>query len=182
MMQDLLKAIEFATNAHKNQMRKASSIPYIMHPFSVGMILKEYGFENDVVIAGILHDVIEDTTFSYKDIKKNFSKEIADMVQACSENKSFSWEERKKHTIKELKKANRKVCAIISADKLHNIITILKDLEKEKDVFSIFNRPKESQKWYYQSLLNSLKENLEFKNEKIIKELEKKIESLFGKI
>ena len=99
------KALNFAINAHKGQIRKAEpDKPKIFHPIDVGNILKKYGYDENVVAAGYLHDVVEDTSYSFDDIKKRFGKDIASLVYVASEpDKSLSWEERKKHTIDTIK-------------------------------------------------------------------------------
>ena len=76
----LLDAIEFASLAHKDQVRKGEPIPYVSHPFAVGLILLNTGYSEDVVIAGILHDVVEDTKFSSKDIEEKFGLKISELV------------------------------------------------------------------------------------------------------
>lgn len=92
-----LKAKEFAIKAHKGQVRKSDKEkPMIIHPINVGQILKQYGFDENVVSAGYLHDVVEDTSYEIEDIKDNFNDDIASLVYGASEpDKSLSWEERK---------------------------------------------------------------------------------------
>ena len=64
------KALEFAITAHKGQVRKSEpDKPMIFHPINVGNILKEYGFDSNVIAAGYLHDVVEDTKHTFDDIK-----------------------------------------------------------------------------------------------------------------
>ena len=99
------KAKEFAIKAHKGQVRKnEKDKPMIMHPISVAELLEEYGYDDNVVAAGYLHDVVEDTKYTIEDIEKEFGKDIASLVMGASErDKSLSWEERKQHTIDETK-------------------------------------------------------------------------------
>ncbi|NOY61323.1 MAG: HD domain-containing protein, partial [Calditrichaeota bacterium] len=61
-MHEMEKAIIFAARAHHNQFRKRGDIPYITHPFTVALILQKQGYSRDVVIAGLLHDTVEDTS------------------------------------------------------------------------------------------------------------------------
>ena len=96
------KAIEFAAIRHKDQKRKGTELPYIVHPMEVMQILTENGCDEIVIVAGILHDTIEDTETTYDDILENFGKEIADIVASESEDKSKSWKERKQTTIDRL--------------------------------------------------------------------------------
>jgi len=85
----------FAINAHMEQVRKSEpDKPMIIHPISVGMLLEEYGYDDTVVAAGYLHDVVEDTNYTIEDIKKEFGEEVASLVMGASEpDKSLSWEE-----------------------------------------------------------------------------------------
>jgi (p)ppGpp synthase/HD superfamily hydrolase len=83
----IFKVIEFATLAHSGQYRKGTKIPYIVHPLAVGQILIEHGCSVQVVIAGILHDTLEDTRVTIGEINDLFGKEVADLVQAVSEPK-----------------------------------------------------------------------------------------------
>ena len=69
-------AIYFATKAHTGQKRKQEDIDMIFHPFTVGMILQRNGCDEDIVAAGILHDVVEDTQYTFDDIERSFGKQI----------------------------------------------------------------------------------------------------------
>lgn len=68
-------AIFFATKAHKGQRRKQKDVDMIFHPFTVGMILQRNGYDEDVVAAGILHDVVEDTQYTFDDIEREFGED-----------------------------------------------------------------------------------------------------------
>ena len=94
-------AKNFAIDAHDGQRRKSDkSKPMIIHPINVANILNEYGFDENVVAAGYLHDTVEDTKVTLDDLKNSFGEDIASLVEGASEpDKSLSWEERKKHTI-----------------------------------------------------------------------------------
>ena len=150
----IFKAIEFSTKAHTGLYRKGTKIPYITHPLNVAQILIEYECPESVVTAGILHDTLEDTQATVDDIRDAFGYEVADLVNAVSEpNKSDTWENRKAHTIKHLKTASPEVLMISLADKMDNIKKIREDYEKiGNKVWERFNRPKEKQKWYYETL------------------------------
>lgn len=95
------KAKEFAIKAHQNQIRKSEKDkPMVIHPISVAKLLEEYNYDDTVIAAAYLHDIVEDTKYTIEDIKYEFGKDIASLVEASTEpNKSLSWEERKLHTI-----------------------------------------------------------------------------------
>ena len=89
-------AIKVSTKAHEGQYRKGTNLPYISHPYAVGMLLMSYECTSEVVAAGILHDTVEDTELTLKDIEEQFGPKVASIVEGCSEpNKEWSWEERK---------------------------------------------------------------------------------------
>lgn len=155
-------AIVFAAEAHSGQVRKGTTIPYITHPFSVAMLLQEVGCGEDVVIAGLLHDTVEDTDVTLDDVKARYGERVAELVNAASEpNKAAPWKERKEHTIEFVANAPVDVKCLSCADKLHNIRSILSDLEKQGcSLWERFNRGRDEQLWYYTALLQSFYRNL----------------------
>lgn len=147
-------AIEFAAQAHARQCRKGTNIPYIIHPLGVAKTLIECGCSEVVIIAGLLHDTVEDTPVTIEEIEQRFGRKVARLVTGASEpDKSDTWENRKRHTINYLETAPMDVVLIAVADKLDNIRAIREDYEKMGEkVWSRFNRPKADQQWYFQSL------------------------------
>jgi (p)ppGpp synthase/HD superfamily hydrolase len=124
------QAIEFAAYAHRDQKRKGTDIPYISHPYAVGMILLKAGCSEEVVAAGILHDTLEDTDTTERDVLERFGPVVLEIVKGCSEpDKGASWEERKQHTLDELKQADLPIRLVACEDKLHNIRAIQRDLK-----------------------------------------------------
>lgn len=153
------KALKFAIDAHRGQVRKSDKEkPMIIHPINVGNILSEYGFDDNVIAAGYLHDVVEDTSYTIEDIKEIFGNDIASLVIGASEpDKSLSWEERKQHTIDTVKHLDLRHKAVVCADKISNLedLKIISLINGKYD-FSAFKRGKESQKWYYSEVYHSL--------------------------
>ncbi|MCR5483911.1 MAG: HD domain-containing protein [Bacilli bacterium] len=153
------EAFEFALNAHDGQRRKSDTKkPMIIHPMNVANILNEYGFDENVIAAGYLHDTVEDTPVTFENIKEKFGDDIASLVYGASEpDKSLSWEERKQHTIDTIKTLDLRHKAIICADKISNLedMRILFEIKGEYD-FSAFKRGFDSQKWYYTEVYKNL--------------------------
>ena len=153
------KAKDFAIKAHSGQVRKSEpDKPMIVHPINVAMLLEEYGYDDNVVAAGYLHDVVEDTRYTIEDIREMFGDDIADLVNSASEpNKKLSWEERKRHTIESVKYLPSRNKALICADKISNLedIMIRNGKTGVKD-YSDFKRGEEKQKWYYTNVYKSL--------------------------
>ena len=158
----IFDAIEFAAKAHSGQFRKGTKIPYIVHPLGVAKLLIELDSSEEVIVAGILHDVVEDTHITIEEIKKHFGKKVADLVYGASEpNRQDSWKNRKQHTIDFLESASMESLMLGCADKLHNITSIRKDFEKHGGAFwNRFSRPKNDQKWYYKSLVGVFESRL----------------------
>lgn len=153
------QAKAFAINAHMGQIRKNEpDKPMIMHPISVGILLEEYGYDEAVIAAGYLHDVVEDTKYTIKDIKNNFGEDVANLVMGASEpDKSLSWEERKIHTIEETKKLPLRNKLVICADKINNLEDLMIKFQKSGNRdFSAFKRGEKEQKWYYTNVYESL--------------------------
>lgn len=149
----LASAFYFAVKAHEYQVRKGTGLPYIEHPTRVAALLMEMHASCDMVTAGFLHDVVEDTDRTTEEIAKMFGPAVAKLVDAVTENKNETWEERKHKTIKGLKTADYAVVRLSLADKLDNLRSIADDYARSGDnVWLRFSRPFEKQKWYYTGL------------------------------
>lgn len=155
----IFKAIEFAARAHSGQYRKKTKIPYIVHPLQVAQILIEHDSPGNAVIAAILHDTIEDCETTLSDIKNHFGENIAHLVACVTEpEKSQPWEVRKQHTLDSIAELPLEAILVLCADKLHNLQSIRKDIEKQGEaVWQRFSRPKEKQKLYFNSILAEIK-------------------------
>jgi (p)ppGpp synthase/HD superfamily hydrolase len=150
-------AIIFASLKHDGQKRKGTNIPYISHPMEVMQILTQNGCSEAVIIAGILHDTLEDTKATTKEIKNLFGSEILAIVASESEDKSKMWKERKQRTINELAKAPVDTKLVCCADKLSNIRSMYADkLDIGDKLWERFNAGKDDIRWYYESLVNQL--------------------------
>lgn len=154
----LHEAIRFAAQAHNGQVRKETEIPYIVHPFEVVQILTEAGCETALLVAGLLHDTLEDTEITDHEIGERFGRKVLALVQSESEDKSKSWEERKQHTVDFLRQdATLDQMMLACADKLSNLRSIKADLKRMGDqLWNRFSRGKEKQRWYYGGLADAL--------------------------
>ncbi|WP_373231764.1 HD domain-containing protein [Cohnella sp.] len=173
------QAIEFAAKAHRGQKRKGTKIPYISHPYAVGMILQQAGCEEEIIISGILHDTLEDTKTTEEELLTLFGPAVLEIVKGCSEpDKGASWEERKQHTLDDLKDAPMSVRQVACADKLHNIRSIKSDLAKiGEEAWTRFKRGSESQRWYYTGLVESLGYTERFA---LLDQLQDEVDVVFG--
>ncbi len=160
------QAIIYAANAHVGRHRKGTRMPYIVHPMETMMITAHLTNEIETIAAAALHDVVEDTEYTYHDIELAFGKKIADLVSEESENKregqdkALTWRIRKEETILSTKGKTLEAKKIMLADKLSNLRASRRDYKvtgiKMWDKFNMKD-PKE-QKWYYTSVLGALSE------------------------
>ena len=159
-------AIIFAMNAHKGQVRKGKNTPYIFHPLEALFIAKSLTSNTNVLMASVLHDVIEDTAYSYDDIVNNFGKEVANIINYESEDKmedkspEDTWKIRKIRQLSILRNAPYEAKVVCLADKLANMREIYSDYAVIGDeLFKRFNnKNKSEQAWYYTEFANILKD------------------------
>ena len=153
----LNKAIRFATDRHAGQLRKGSTTPYILHPLEVLTILASLQADTDLLIAGLLHDTVEDTNTTPKELLQEFGPEVTRLVCCHSEDKRRSWKERKLTAIRETRQADRRLKLLILADKLSNIRSMVRDHRSLGESFwNRFNAPREEQRWYYGQIIDAL--------------------------
>jgi (p)ppGpp synthase/HD superfamily hydrolase len=152
------KAIRVACLAHQGQIRKGSDVPYISHLFAVALMLQNAKASPEQVAAGILHDTLEDTLYTYEELLNDFGQTVTDYVKFCSEHDpKASWQLRKQHTLDSLINAPDEVRLIVCADKLHNLLSIKEDLiSKGETVWERFGKGRDSQAWYYKELARIL--------------------------
>jgi len=158
-MKPIDKAIIFAAEKHAGQPRKGTDIPYIVHPIDVMKILIENNCSEKVIIAGILHDTIEDAKVPPDEIREKFSQDILELVQSESEDKTKTWEERKQATIDHLKTASLETKLVCCADKLSNIRSMASDKALVGDkLWERFNASKDRIQWYYKGISSAMTE------------------------
>ncbi len=166
------EALSFAAVAHRDQVRKGSGepgVPYIIHPMHVATILMRHGFGEDLVIAGLLHDTIEDCEVERATIARHFGDGVAALVDAVSEKKvdvpggeRRPWRARKEEQLAHLvASASADVAALKAADALHNASATLRDLERHgAGVWARFNAGAEETVWYYGEIRRACAQSL----------------------
>lgn len=153
-------AFEFAAQMHHNQRYKYNDEHHqIAHVSFVGALLMRYGFPEEVVAAGILHDVVEDTNANIEDVEKHFGKKVAELVKAETVDQSIPWQERQRLMQENAKKARPEVKAIKLADMIHQLTLFADNRHKtSQDNYLKVHDAKESY-WKYEQLVESCATN-----------------------
>jgi len=145
---------------HAGQARKASTIPYIAHLMGVASLVLEAGGDEDLAIAALLHDVVEDCGGAsiLSKIRQQFGNRVAKVVDGCTDTDTYPkppWRERKENYLAHLKDADAGTRLVSAADKLNNVRSILSDYRETGElVWARFNGGREGTLWYYRALLD----------------------------
>jgi (p)ppGpp synthase/HD superfamily hydrolase len=154
------QALRVAAVAHDRQRRKGAPVPYFAHAAGVALILARAGFRDEgLLAAAILHDVVEDTDVDVEQLREQFPEDVVELVEAVSERKTDArgakrpWEDRKREHLDQIGDAPRAARAIVLADKLHNLETMLLDLSTGEIRFSAFHAAPDRVVWYYEQMI-----------------------------
>lgn len=142
------KAYELAKNAHGDQKRRSGE-PYIIHPVAVAYILAEYHMDVETIVAALLHDVIEDTEYTYEDLTREFNEQIAYMVESVSKMTRLNYQSKEESQAEYIRKMilsmsnDIRIILIKLVDRLHNMRTLeymssKKQIEKSKETLDIY--------------------------------------------
>ena len=181
------RALAVAAKAHAAQKRKGTDIPYIMHPFHVALILDRHGYPEDVVIAGVLHDLLEDTDHAEESLRAEFGDEVVRLVKSVSEVKTEGgtkrpWRVRKEEQLDHLRHATPHEAALKGADALHNVRSILNDLKTHGiETMKRFNAIPADQIWYFGGVAEIVRQRLGGENALAL-EFEDAVAELRGKL
>jgi (p)ppGpp synthase/HD superfamily hydrolase len=154
-----LLAFVFAAEKHSGQTRKASTIPYLAHLMGVASLVLEFGGDEDMAIAALLHDVVEDCGGApmLKEVRRKFGARVAKIVDGCTDSDTEPkppWRERKESYIRHLKNGDADTRLVSAADKLNNVRSILADRRNVGEaVWARFHGGREGTLWYYRALL-----------------------------
>lgn len=167
------KALLYATHVHGGQVRKGTPIPYIAHLLAVSATVLEYDGCEDMAIAGLLHDAVEDQGGEPRlaDIRNRFGDRVADIVHSCSDTvantsagqQKEDWNTRKKRYVEHLSLVDEDTLLVSLSDKIHNARSILRDLRKPKIGKTVWDRFKSSRAdtlWYYRELATAFQRRL----------------------
>lgn len=152
-------AVIYATQCHSQQVRKGTELPYIIHSLEVMHILFLMGGRAELLAAGVLHDVVEDTDATLEDLEQKFGAVVAKLVASHTElHKELPWEERKQQALKEVAVAGKEEQQLVLADKLANIRAMVRDYNQlGEKLWERFKRGRKEQAWYYHGGVEALK-------------------------
>lgn len=158
------QAMRTAAIAHRDHKRKSTDIPYIVHLFSVMTLVSQETHDEDVLIAALLHDTLEDVAdqYSREDMLRDFGERVVAIVEGVTKDDTLtSWRDRSESYLSNLKLASDESVIVAAADKLHNLQSTLTDLnEQGEKLWDRFNSGKYDQLWWYESVANVIAERL----------------------
>ncbi|MGA7630300.1 MAG: HD domain-containing protein [Terriglobales bacterium] len=152
------RAFRYAAEKHAGQTRKQTAVPYLSHLMAVASLVLEAGGDEDMAIAALLHDVVEDCGGMprLREVRKLFGRRVAHIVEGCTDSfgePKAEWVERKKDYLREVTHADAETRLVSASDKLHNVRTILADYRQEGEaIWARFSGKKEGTLWYYRAL------------------------------
>jgi (p)ppGpp synthase/HD superfamily hydrolase len=173
--------LEYAARVHARQLRKKTGRPYIGHLLSVAAIVIEYGGDEDMAIAALLHDAVEDQGGlpRLRDIRKTFGERVARIVDGCTDSYAEpkpAWLERKRAYLGRLRGEPAEVLLVSAADKLSNVRETLHDVRVHgNEIFARFAGKREGTLWYYRALV---KEFRKAGGNALVEELERAVTEL----
>lgn len=158
------KALAYAADLHRDQVRKGTCVPYVTHLLAVAAIVGENGGTESEVIAALLHDAPEDAGGEPRlaEIRARFGDGVADIVAGCTdthEDPKPPWRQRKEDYLAHLSEAPTPVRLVSAADKLHNARSVLADYRAiGEGLWDRFNGGKAGTLWYYRAVADKLAE------------------------
>ena len=163
------RALAVAARCHAGQTRKDNPTPYIAHPVAVAMIVSDFTEDQDVVVAALLHDVLEDvppSVYSAADMTAEFGERVTEMVRGVSEEKTAGeetppWRVRKEGYLAQLAEDSQECLLISAADKIHNLRSMVAAHGKlGADMWGIFNAGPDEKLWFYGAIADTVAERL----------------------
>ena len=160
----LIRAINTAAWAHRDHVRKGTDIPYISHIFGVMHLVSEVTDDEDVLIAALFHDILEDVPeeYSAEEMEADFGPRVVELVGGVTKDSSLpDWQSRADASLQHLRSSDDGSVLISAADKLHNLLSILADHQAiGEDIWARFNSGKERQQWWYRAVSDVAAERL----------------------
>lgn len=157
------EAVAYAAALHATQLRKSTDVPYIAHLLGVASLVLEAEGDEDMAIAGLLHDAAEDQGGEARlhDIEARFGSRVALFVRSCSDSLAADPRQKEEYALRKsrylahLRQADRDTVTVATADKVHNARAIHTDLQNGIDVFARFNGTAEQILAYYDACIET---------------------------
>jgi GTP pyrophosphokinase len=171
----------FANRKHAGQARKKTRVPYVSHLLGVAGLVLEAGGDEDLAIAALLHDVVEDCGGEpmLKEVRRRFGRRVARMVDGCTDayvTPKPPWQQRKEGYLKRLRGNDDDTRLVSAADKLHNARSILLDYrESGESIWERFQGKREGTLWYYRALVKEFDRK---RSNRLTKELKRVVNEL----
>jgi len=161
------QAIKAAALLHQDQFRKGPiGLPFVTHPMSVMTVLRDYTDNENTLVAALLHDTVEDTDYTLEEMRKDFGKEVSDLVATVtqpeySRNTKMTWLEIKQAYAKQIKKGAKEAVMISAADKTHNFRSMIEDYyDHHEDFIKDFGPNLDNRLEAYQIISNAINNRL----------------------
>ncbi len=163
MTERFSRALTYAEVLHREQTRKGNGSPYVGHLLAVASLVMDAGGSEDECIAALLHDAVEDQGGPARaaEIRHVFGSEVADIVDACTEDKSkgADWRSRKLGAVRKTRAAGPSARLVLAADKLHNCRSLIAALDRNGErTWDTFNGSRAGIVWYYRAMANAIAE------------------------
>lgn len=160
----LMRGIAIASRAHDGHYRKGSGVPYISHPMSVMWIAASVTNDEDVLLAALFHDILEDVPENYSraEMEDEFGPRVVEIVEGVTKDSSLpSWQERADAYLEQLSHGSEESVIVAAADKFHNLSQTLEDLDRDGHaLWERFRSTPSQQLWWYTSVRNVIAERL----------------------
>jgi (p)ppGpp synthase/HD superfamily hydrolase len=153
------EALSWAAALHNLQIRKGAGTPYVCHLLAVAALVLEDGGDEDQTIAALLHDAVEDQggRKTREEIYRRFGERVGRIVDACTDSDVYPkppWKERKEKYLSHIAGAPEEVLRVVTADKLHNLWSIERDLLAQGEtLWGRFKSGRTEQLWFYTEFL-----------------------------
>ena len=163
------RALAVAARCHAGQTRKDDPTPYIAHPVAVAMIVSDFTTDEDVVVAALLHDVLEDvppSVYSAADMTAEFGERVTEMVRGVSEEKAAGqetppWRVRKEGYLAQLADDSPECLLISAGDKIHNLRSMVAAHGRLGDeMWGLFNAGPDEKLWFYGAIADTVCQRL----------------------
>jgi (p)ppGpp synthase/HD superfamily hydrolase len=180
------KALIFAKRKHAGQTRKKTAVPYISHLLGVAGLVLEAGGDEELAIAALLHDVVEDCGGApmLKEIRARFGHRVAHVVDGCTDTDATPkppWRKRKEDYLKHLRRADADTRLVSVADKLHNARSILTDyLDSGESTWERLQGKREGTLWYYRALVKEFDRKLPNRLTRELKRVVRDLQTVSG--